>query len=240
MQFQVSIPLGSTEQLVLRNCWAARVLMELSKVIFNVVVTRRSFLLLFIHSQPRPDLPLLVLPKIVTEDYDAKMVLPDDHVSDRERMRSLSGGAKASSTCSSASSRESSSSSITGRFRRQSGDDAHGKKTNAVFDVFRPRSKSDSKSKRPTFMASLRSSMMSSGGSLSRSTVVRPTSPLATHSTPPAHNHILIEPHRPRSGSDSRGAVSKMFEMLRHRSQSVTSDLKNKTGLGTSIQRFLP
>ncbi|GFU22492.1 uncharacterized protein TNCV_1304041 [Trichonephila clavipes] len=175
------------------------------------------------------DLPLLVLPTIVTEDYDSKMVLPDDHVSERERMRSLSGGAKASSSCSSGSSRESSSSSITGRFRRQSGDDAHGKKTNAVFDVFRPRSKSDSKSKRPTFMASLRSSMMSSGGSLSRSTVVSPTSPLATYSTPPAHNNILIEPHRPRSGSDSRGAVSKMFEMLRHRSQSVTSDLKNKT-----------
>ncbi|GFY78445.1 5'-AMP-activated protein kinase subunit gamma-2 [Trichonephila inaurata madagascariensis] len=162
------------------------------------------------------------------------MVLPDDHVSERERMRSLSGGAKASSSCSSGSSRESSSSSITGRFRRQSGDDAHGKKTNAVFDVFRPRSKSDSKSKRPTFMASLRSSMMSSGGSLSRSTVVSPTSPLATHSTPPAHNNILIEPHRPRSGSDSRGAVSKMFEMLRNRSQSVTSDMKNKTKLGTN------
>ncbi|GFY74053.1 hypothetical protein TNIN_287411 [Trichonephila inaurata madagascariensis] len=35
------------------------------------------------------DLPLLVLPTIVTEDYDSKMVLPDDHVSERERMRSL-------------------------------------------------------------------------------------------------------------------------------------------------------
>ncbi|GIY06531.1 hypothetical protein CDAR_262271, partial [Caerostris darwini] len=66
------------------------------------------------------------------------------------------------------------------------------------------------------------------GGSLSRSTVVSPTSPLATHSTPPAHS-VVAEPHRPRSGSDSRGAVSKMFEMLRHRSHSVTSDLKNKT-----------
>ncbi|CAL1265511.1 unnamed protein product [Larinioides sclopetarius] len=185
-----------------------------------------------IHSN---DLPLLVLPTIVTEDYDTRMVLPDDHVTDRERMRSLSGGAKASATNSPGSSRESLTGTLTGRFRRQSGDDAHGKKSgNAVFDVFRPRSKSDSKSKRPTFMSSFRSSMMASGGSLSRSTVVSPTSPLATHSTPPAHNNILVEPHRPRSGSDSRGAVSKMFEMLRHRSHSVTSDLKNKTKLGTN------
>ncbi|GIX95352.1 uncharacterized protein CDAR_499181 [Caerostris darwini] len=98
------------------------------------------------------DLPLLVLPTIVTEDYDTRMVLPEEHVSERERMRSLSGGAKGSGS----SSRESLSGSLTGRFRRQSGDDAHGKKTNAVFDVFRPRSKSDSKSKRPTFMSSLR------------------------------------------------------------------------------------
>ncbi|GBN34001.1 hypothetical protein AVEN_143998-1 [Araneus ventricosus] len=108
----------------------------------------------FSHFQ---DLPLLVLPTIVTEDYDTKMVLPDDHVSDRERMRSLSGGAKASTPSSAGSSRESLTGSLTGRFRRQSGDDAHGKKSgNAVFDVFRPRSKSDSKSKRPTFMSSLR------------------------------------------------------------------------------------
>ncbi|KFM66003.1 5'-AMP-activated protein kinase subunit gamma-2, partial [Stegodyphus mimosarum] len=159
------------------------------------------------------------------------MVLPEDRDMERERIRSLSGGAKASS---SGSSRESSSS-ITGRFRRQSGDDAHNKKTGtALFDAFRPRSKSDSKSKRPTFMSSLRSSMMSPTGTISRSTVVSPTSPLATHSIPPPQNNLLFEPHRPRSGSDSRGAVSKMFEMLRHRSQSVTSDLKNKSKLGTN------
>ncbi|XP_035229883.1 uncharacterized protein LOC118201833, partial [Stegodyphus dumicola] len=178
------------------------------------------------------DLPILVLPTIIAEDYDTKMVLPEDRDMERERIRSLSGGAKASS---SGSSRESSSSSITGRFRRQSGDDAHNKKTGtALFDAFRPRSKSDSKSKRPTFMSSLRSSMMSPTGTISRSTVVSPTSPLATHSIPPPQNNLLFEPHRPRSGSDSRGAVSKMFEMLRHRSQSVTSDLKNKSKLGTN------
>ncbi|XP_015926142.1 5'-AMP-activated protein kinase subunit gamma-1 isoform X2 [Parasteatoda tepidariorum] len=198
------------------------------------------WILIFKMAKTLQDLPLLVLPTIVTEDYDANMVLPDERATDRERIRSLSGGAKATSSTasSSASSRDSSSSSITGRFRRQSGDDAHDKKSAAaVFDVFRPRSKSDSKSKKPSFMFSLRSSMMSSGGSLSRSTVVSPTSPLATHSTPPAQN--LVEPHRPRSGSDSRGAVSKMFEMLRNRSQSVTSDLKNKTKLGTNSSSSL-
>ncbi|XP_054706325.1 5'-AMP-activated protein kinase subunit gamma-2-like isoform X2 [Uloborus diversus] len=188
------------------------------------------------------DLPILVLPTIVTEDYDTNrtMALPDDvRLGDRERIRSLSGGTThktlpPSSNSSATSSRESSSGSITGRFRRQSGDDAGKKSATALFDAFRPRSKSDSKSKRPTFMSSLRSSMMSSGsGSLSRSAVVSPTSPLAMHSTPPGGN-VLVEPHRPRSGSDSRGAVSKMFEMLRNRSQSVTSDLKNKTKLGTN------
>lgn len=192
------------------------------------------------------DLPILVLPTIVTEDYDQRtvMALPDEQ-RPVDRTRSLSGGNSNSKTGNSncttpPSSAASSSQSITGRFRRQSGDDVHVKKSsNTLFDAFRPRSKSDSKSKRPTFMSSLRSSMMASGGSLSRSTVVSPTSPLATHSTPPQQNNttailLAAEPHRPRSGSDSRGAVSKMFEMLRHRSQSVTSDLKTKTKLGTN------
>ncbi|KAG8182891.1 hypothetical protein JTE90_004256 [Oedothorax gibbosus] len=171
------------------------------------------------------ELPSLVLPTIVLSQYDEAdpMVLPEERGVDRERIRSLSGGAKAASPSSSTSS-------ISSRFRRQSGDD--NKKMSAVLDAFRPRSKSDSKGKRPTFMSSLRSSM--GGGSLSRSTVVSPTSPLATHSTPP-----YVEPHRPRSGSDSRGAVSKMFDMLRNRSQSVTFDLKNKTKLGTNSSSSL-
>ena len=107
------------------------------------------------------DLPILVLPTIVTEDYDQRslMALPDEQ-RPVDRTRSLSGGNSNSCGKSSGSSTPpsgSSSHSITGRFRRQSGDDVHGKKSsNALFDAFRPRSKSDSKSKRPTFMSSLR------------------------------------------------------------------------------------
>ncbi|KFM68392.1 hypothetical protein X975_01847, partial [Stegodyphus mimosarum] len=108
------------------------------------------------------------------------------------------------------------------RTRRQSGDDyLSPSRRAALFEQFRPRSKSDSKGKRPTFLTSLKNSFFSGGGQ-------RKTS---LDSEPP------LEPLQPggdyrqrsRSGSETRGGtMSKMIDLFRNRSNSLSIDSRSK------------
>lgn len=134
----------------------------------------------------------------------------------RTRMRSLSGGAyRLAPTLPS-----------TGRHRRQSGDDVLTRvspsRRATLFDQFRPRSKSDSKGKKPTFLTTLKNSIL--GGSAQRK--------LSLESDPPTieslQPSIDCKP-RPRSGSETKsGTMSKMIDIFRNRSHSVSYDSKGK------------
>ena len=165
------------------------------------------------------------LPTITTEDVD-RTVSPNHQSPPQEeevttppprtRMRSLSGGAyRLAPTLPS-----------TGRHRRQSGDDVLTRvspsRRATLFDQFRPRSKSDSKGKKPTFLTTLKNSIL--GGSAQRK--------LSLESDPPT-----IEPlqpsidykQRPRSGSETKsGTMSKVIDIFRNRSHSVSYDSKGK------------
>ncbi|XP_013777899.1 5'-AMP-activated protein kinase subunit gamma-like [Limulus polyphemus] len=171
----------------------------------------------------------LVVPKILTVDFDKMSLSAEGDSNTRNRMRSLSGGTSKMSN--------------TSRSRRISGDDVTAgggpsRKTN-IFDSFRPRSKSDSKRNRPTFISTLRTSVQhtlsspTSGGSGGNS----PKSPV--HSLPPIYcSPSMFNPSnqadssdfkRPRSGSESKsGPVSKMMGMIRNRSHSVSAETAAK------------
>ncbi|XP_064463420.1 5'-AMP-activated protein kinase subunit gamma-1-like isoform X2 [Ornithodoros turicata] len=157
-------------------------------------------------------------------DEDSVAVLPN-----QERKRSLSGGSHR----------------LPGslnRSRRQSGDDVlvtspSRKPSGALFDAFRPRSKSDSKGssgKRPTnLMSALRSSVHNHGWFPTREPLSKEVN--GGHAlTPPLtspgalFDGGTLEFRRPRSGSDSRGTVSKVMDLFRGRSQSVSVDGKSK------------
>lgn len=134
----------------------------------------------------------------------------------RTRMRSLSGGAyRLAPTLPS-----------TGRHRRQSGDDVLTRvspsRRATLFDQFRPRSKSDSKGKKPTFLTTLKNSIL--GGSAQRK--------LSLESDPPTIESLQPSidcKQRPRSGSETKsGTMSKMIDMFRNRSHSVSYDSKGK------------
>ncbi|XP_013792694.1 uncharacterized protein LOC106476595 [Limulus polyphemus] len=134
---------------------------------------------------------------------------------DGSRMRSLSGGT---------------SKAVDNRMRMSSGDDTFAEggpsRKTYVFETFRPRSKSDSKRYRPTFISTLRTS-----GSSGRS------SPKALgHTLPPVYRtHNIINQadssdyKRPRAGSESKsGPVSKVMGLIRNRSHSVSADVAAK------------
>lgn len=178
-------------------------------------------------SSPFSDDPALVIPKIITEDVDKMAADGDCYLgppSSKSRTRSLSGGTYRLAPL---PLRES----LTNRMRRQSGDDVltgiSPSRRAALLDAFRPRSKSDSKSKRPTFISTLKNSLGNSSPKNS------------TQTLPASSNHL--DPFsqsgdfkRPRSGSESKtGPVSKVIEMFRGRSHSMTSDLRLKK-LGSS------
>ncbi|XP_071451748.1 uncharacterized protein SNF4Agamma isoform X2 [Hetaerina americana] len=113
----------------------------------------------------------------------------------------------------------------------------------AILDAFRPRSKSDaSRSKRPTLIASMKNAMHHSlmSSSPSGSGSGRPSASSDSHqsssSSPSSHYHHHHHHHhgasdsvpgpaiRPRAGSESsKGAVSKVMDMFRHRSHSAVS-----------------
>ncbi|XP_035230769.1 uncharacterized protein LOC118202695 [Stegodyphus dumicola] len=161
------------------------------------------------------------LPTITTEDVDHTS-LPSNHISSPEeefatppprvRMRSLSGGAyRLAPTLPAAV-----------RTRRQSGDDyLSPSRRAALFEQFRPRSKSDSKSKRPTFLTSLKNSFFSGGGQ--KKTSLDSESPLEP--LQPGGDYR----QRSRSGSETRGGtMSKMIDLFRNRSNSLSIDSRSK------------
>ncbi|XP_077556133.1 SNF4/AMP-activated protein kinase gamma subunit isoform X4 [Haemaphysalis longicornis] len=151
-----------------------------------------------------------------------------------ERRRSLSGGAHRLPSLQ-----------LAARARRQSGDDVLGgvspSRKAVLFDAFRPRSKSDSKgssssgSRKPNnLMSALRGHSWFPG---SRNALSPPNGSAAGGASAPLTPLSPLSPvdaaelpfRRPRSGSESRtGAVSKVMELFRGRSQSVSVEGKGK------------
>lgn len=184
-----------------------------------------------------PDEDDHILPSIIPENVDMKnnSTILDEFSSPppRIRMRSLSGGTYRLTPVP-----------TSGRARRQSGDDVLSSvspsRKAAFLDAIRPRSKSDSKSKKPTFLTTLKNSVQqtffSTVSTVSSGNKSPPPSPLDCDVSDPfqAGDSRL----RPRSGSETRsGAMSKVMEMFRNRSNSVSIDTRNKrpsTSLATS------
>ncbi|XP_075536414.1 SNF4/AMP-activated protein kinase gamma subunit isoform X2 [Dermacentor variabilis] len=150
-----------------------------------------------------------------------------------ERRRSLSGGAHRLPALQ-----------LSSRARRQSGDDVLGgvspSRKAVLFDAFRPRSKSDSKgssssgSRKPNnLMSALRGHSWFPG---SRSALTPPNGAASGGASAPMSPLSPLSPvdseapfRRPRSGSESRtGAVSKVMDLFRSRSQSVSVEGKTK------------
>ncbi|XP_077515481.1 5'-AMP-activated protein kinase subunit gamma-2-like isoform X7 [Amblyomma americanum] len=152
-----------------------------------------------------------------------------------ERRRSLSGGAHRLPALQ-----------LSSRARRQSGDDVLGgvspSRKAVLFDAFRPRSKSDSKGsssssggrKPNNLMSALRGHSWFPG---SRSTLTPPNGAASGGASAPMSPLSPLSPtepdggpfRRPRSGSESRtGAVSKVMDLFRSRSQSVSVEGKSK------------
>ncbi|KAH7967316.1 hypothetical protein HPB49_023946 [Dermacentor silvarum] len=150
-----------------------------------------------------------------------------------ERRRSLSGGAHRLPALQ-----------LSSRARRQSGDDVLGgvspSRKAVLFDAFRPRSKSDSKgssssgSRKPNnLMSALRGHSWFPG---SRSALTPPNGAAGGGASAPMSPLSPLSPvdseapfRRPRSGSESRtGAVSKVMDLFRSRSQSVSVEGKAK------------
>ncbi|XP_050535965.1 5'-AMP-activated protein kinase subunit gamma-2-like isoform X4 [Daktulosphaira vitifoliae] len=114
---------------------------------------------------------------------------------------------------------------------------SHTRKTNVLLDAFRPRSKSDAASKKnSTIMFQMKNSIqntLKSPGSSARNSISGSSSSTdtePTNSAPPTTRNRYKQtavPTRPRAGSDStstKGAVSKMMDLFRHRSQSTVED----------------
>lgn len=171
-------------------------------------------------------------------------------VASSERRRSLSGGTHRVPSLQL-------SGAVSGRARRQSGDDVLGgvspSRKAVLFDAFRPRSKSDSKGssgrKPNNLMSALRNTVHGHGwfpsashhrGSSGGSPALTPqSSSLSPTSPPDGLMPCDLGPgfRRPRSGSESRpGAVSKVMELFRNRSQSVSVEAKGKKFLGSASQ----
>ncbi|XP_022237626.1 5'-AMP-activated protein kinase subunit gamma-1-like isoform X2 [Limulus polyphemus] len=154
-----------------------------------------------------------------------------------DRTRSLSGGTSKMATLREALTHN--------RMRRPSGDDVLSAITPArkaaIFETFRPRSKSDSKRQRPTIISTIKNSVQqtfsssSSTGSSSSTKSPTQTASQLQSSCGPANTANQLDPfsqgdfRRPRSGSDSKGGpVSKVMEMFRHRSHSISTDITSK------------
>ncbi|GFT86213.1 5'-AMP-activated protein kinase subunit gamma-1 [Nephila pilipes] len=143
----------------------------------------------------------------------------------RVRMRSLSGGAYRLATTLPA----------TGRMRRQSGDDVLTRvspsRRAAIFEHFRPRSKSDSKGKRPTFLSNLKNTFFS--GSAQRKTSLEVDPPyLQPEPLHPSGDYR----QRSRSGSETRGGtMSKMIDLFRSRSNSLSTESGSKKPLTSLV-----
>ncbi|XP_022170262.1 uncharacterized protein LOC111033695 isoform X2 [Myzus persicae] len=114
---------------------------------------------------------------------------------------------------------------------------SHARKTNTLLDAFRPRSKSDAASKKNntiilqmknSIQQTLKSPGSSARNSISGSNISSDTVEFNNLVPPPTRNRYkqTAIAARPRAGSDSastKGAVSKMMDLFRHRSQSAVS-----------------
>lgn len=114
---------------------------------------------------------------------------------------------------------------------------SHTRKTNTLLDAFRPRSKSDAASKKNntiilqmknSIQQTLKSPNSSARNSISGSNISSDTVEFNNLVLPPTRNRYkqTAVAARPRAGSDSastKGAVSKMMDLFRHRSQSAVS-----------------
>ncbi|KAL4107541.1 hypothetical protein QTP88_017873 [Uroleucon formosanum] len=114
---------------------------------------------------------------------------------------------------------------------------SHTRKTNTLLDAFRPRSKSDAASKKNntiilqmknSIQQTLKSPGSSARNSISGSNISSDTVEFNNLVPAPTRNRYkqTAVAARPRAGSDSgstKGAVSKMMDLFRHRSQSAVS-----------------
>ncbi|XP_076646407.1 SNF4/AMP-activated protein kinase gamma subunit isoform X1 [Halictus rubicundus] len=146
---------------------------------------------------------------------------------------SSKGGRKASGTRSGSTSRSNSRSSSVER-RRSGGtvdDTASPTRKTALLDAFRPRSKSDASKRKPSIIANMKNAMQQSlhrGSHGSSSIDVRTDKD--HHKDSKDHREGKEIMGRPRAGSESsRNPVSKVMDLIRHRSHSaLTGDDKRK------------
>ncbi|KOC69683.1 hypothetical protein WH47_07870 [Habropoda laboriosa] len=144
------------------------------------------------------------------------------------------GGRKASGTRSGSTSRSNSRSNSAER-RRSGGtidDTASPTRKPALFDAFRPRSKSDASKRKPSIIANMKSAVQHSlyrGSHGSSSTDVHTDKD--HHRDSKDHKEDKVPMGRPRAGSESsRNPVSKVMDLIRHRSHSALSSEDKRKG----------
>ncbi|XP_033211898.1 uncharacterized protein LOC117169575 [Belonocnema kinseyi] len=148
---------------------------------------------------------------------------------------SSKGGKKISGTRSGSTSRSNSAE------RRRSGGDETASPTrkSALFDAFRPRSKSDaSKTRKPSIIANMKNAVQHS---LYRSTHGSSSTDVNTEKDHKDHRDSKDQSTRSRTGSESsRNPVSKVIDLIRHRSHSaISAEDKRKARAAAQHQSHL-
>ncbi|XP_022235976.1 uncharacterized protein LOC111083633, partial [Limulus polyphemus] len=166
---------------------------------------------------------------------DDSNLLKSKSLGARDRIRSLSGGTSKMSAPREALGHS--------RLRRPSGDDVLSgispSRKLAIFEAFRPRSKSESKWQTPNIITTIKNSMQNTFSSSpeGRSSPKSPTQALAqlqvSLGSSVASNYLdpfsRGEYRKQVSGSESKsGPVSKVIEMFRNRSNSIATDVFSK------------
>ncbi|XP_043681836.1 dentin sialophosphoprotein-like isoform X2 [Vespula pensylvanica] len=156
--------------------------------------------------------------------------LPQQHPEPSASSSSSSskGGRKASGTRSGSTSRSNSRSNSAERRRSGGGtvdDTASPTRKPALFDAFRPRSKSDASKRKPSIIANMKSAVQHS---LHRGSHGSSSSDVHTekehHRDTRESRESKEQSSRPRAGSESsRNPVSKVMDLIRHRSHSALS-----------------
>ncbi|XP_017890901.1 dentin sialophosphoprotein-like isoform X2 [Ceratina calcarata] len=154
---------------------------------------------------------------------------------------SSKGGRKASGTRSGSTSRSNSRSNSAER--RKSGgnidDTASPTRKPALFDAFRPRSKSDASKRKPSIIANMKSAVQHSlyrGSHGSSTSDVRSTD-REHHRDSKDHKESKEIMGRPRAGSESsRNPVSKVMDLIRHRSHSALNAEDKRKAKTAAVQ----
>ncbi|XP_029666763.1 uncharacterized protein DDB_G0284459-like isoform X1 [Formica exsecta] len=151
------------------------------------------------------------------------------------------GGRKTSGTRSGSTSRSNSRSNSTER-RRSSGttdDTASPTRKPALFDAFRPRSKSDASKRKPSIIANMKSAVQHSlhrGSHGSSSVDVHTEKEYNRDSQREQKENKEQGSGRPRAGSESsRNPVSKVMDLIRHRSHSALSAEDKRKAITANI-----